>query len=144
MGISAAAGVKNEVDTSITSRFTIVQSIGNGEFSQVFRVERPIAEASATMPNPAGKIWAIKKSRKPFAGPRDRERKLQEANILKVLRGGEHVIEYVDSWESKGHLYIQTDFCENGDLKTFLTQTGYRGRLDDFRIWKILLELVLV
>jgi len=46
-----------------------------------------------------------------------------------------------DHWESKNHLYIQTEFCENGNLKDFLTTTGYKGRLDDFRIWKILLEL---
>ncbi|KAI7052940.1 kinase-like protein, partial [Hortaea werneckii] len=39
------------------------------------------------------------------------------------------------------HLYIQTEFCENGNLKDFLFNTGFKGRLDDFRIWKILVEL---
>lgn len=141
----------NDVDTTVTSRFAIVQSTGVGEFSQVFRVEAPIAEAAepststmSTIRTSVGKVWAIKKARRAYVGPKDRERKLQEANILKSLRGHDHVISYVDSWESKGHLYIQTEFCENGDLKTFLTQTGYKGRLDDFRIWKILLELSMV
>ena len=137
----------NDVDTTVTSRFAIVQSTGVGEFSQVFRVEAPIAEVAQQSPSKTvsvGKVWAIKKARRAYVGPKDRERKLQEANILKSLRGHDHVISYVDSWESKGHLYIQTEFCENGDLKTFLTQTGYKGRLDDFRIWKILLELSMV
>ena len=147
LGNAAACVTNNDVDTSITSRFGIVQSTGIGEFSRVFRVEAPIAEAteqSSSTKSSVGKVWAIKKSRKVYVGPKDRERKLQEANILKALRGHDHVIGYVDSWETKGHLYIQTEFCENGDLKTFLTQTGYKGRLDDFRIWKILLELSLV
>ena len=151
LAASAAAGVtSNDVDTSITSRFGIVHSTGVGEFSQVFRVEAPVATEEtersllSSAKSSVGKVWAIKKSRRAYVGPKDRERKLQEANILRILRGHDHVIDYVDSWESKGHLYIQTEFCENGDLKTFLTQTGYKGRLDDFRIWKILLELSLV
>ncbi|KAI7530257.1 kinase-like protein [Hortaea werneckii] len=57
------------------------------------------------------------------------------------MRGAEHIVELVDDWESKNHLYIQTEFCENGNLKDFLFNTGFKGRLDDFRIWKILVEL---
>lgn len=51
---------------------------------------------------------------------------------------------FVDSWEEQGHLYIQTEFCEEGTLDVFLAQTGLKARLDDFRIWKILLELSVV
>jgi mitosis inhibitor protein kinase SWE1 len=49
----------------------------------------------------------------------------------------------MDSWENNGHLYIQTEFCEEGSLDGFLAQAGLKARLDDFRIWKILLELSL-
>lgn len=66
---------------------------------------------------------------------------MREVQILKQLRGHEHIIELVDDWESKNHLYIQTEYCENGNLKDFLAQAGFKGRLDDFRIWKIMLEL---
>ncbi|QIW95609.1 hypothetical protein AMS68_001127 [Peltaster fructicola] len=130
----------NDVDTSLTSRFSSVVTHGLGEFSQVYKVEgslQPFASPSAA----SHTVWAVKKSRKPYLGNKDRQRKMQEVHILQQLRGSEHVVEYVDSWESKNHLYIQTQFCENGNLKDFLTQTGFKGRLDDFRIWKILLEL---
>lgn len=134
----------NDVDTSLTARFGQVTNLGTGEFSQVYRVEKPVtgsAVATRNAHNPAANVWAVKKSRKPYTGNKDRQRKMREVQILRDLRGQEHLIELIDSWESKNHLYIQTEFCENGNLKDFLLQTGFKGRLDDFRIWKILLEL---
>ena len=135
---------KNDVDTSISSRFGKVAVYGVGEFSEVYRVENPLEEAVGHHQGhvrPVGNVWAIKKTKKPYIGQRDRERKLREVGILQALRGHEHIVGLSDSWESKNHLYIQTEFCENGNLRDFLTQTGFKGRLDDFRIWKILLEL---
>ncbi|KAL9080981.1 MAG: hypothetical protein Q9157_000391 [Trypethelium eluteriae] len=135
---------KNDVDTSITSRFGKFTVYGVGEFSEVYRVENPLeatVESLQGQSRPVGNVWAIKKTKKPYIGPRDRERKLREVEILKALRGHEHIVDLFDSWESKGHLYMQTEFCENGNLRDFLNQTGFKGRLDDFRIWKILLEL---
>ena len=135
---------KNDVDTSITSRFGKFAVHGVGEFSEVYRVESPLDSATENLQNqarPVGHVWAIKKTKKPYIGQRDRERKLREVEILTALRGHEHIVDLFDSWESKNHLYIQTEFCENGNLRDFLNQAGFKGRLDDFRIWKILLEL---
>lgn len=142
-GASLSGFFGTDVDTTLTARFTSVQAIGIGEFSQVFRVEKPIPGSPAAMQitRKVGNVWAVKKSKKPYLGQRDRERKIREVEILQALRGNEHIIDLSDTWECKGHLYIQTEFCENGNLKDFLTQTGFKGRLDDFRIWKILLEL---
>jgi mitosis inhibitor protein kinase SWE1 len=137
----------NDVDTSLTARFAVVHNHGVGEFSQVYRVEKPIhGLLSHSSPRSPSKVtvWAVKKTKKPYSGNKDRERKLREVEILRELRNNDHIINFVDFWESKGHLYIQTEFCEDGNLKDFLTQTGYKGRLDDFRIWKIMLELSLV
>lgn len=136
--------LQNDVDTTLTSRFSSVHVYGVGEFSIVYRVENPIRDgpaASFGSSNNLGKVWVVKKSKKPYAGSKDRARKMKEVQILRALSGSEHIIELVDTWEMKNHLYIQTEFCENGNLKDFLSQTGYKARLDDFRIWKILLEL---
>lgn len=137
----------NDVDTSLTARFAVVHIHGVGEFSQVYRVEKPIPSllSHSSPPSPCkAAVWAVKKTKKPYSGNKDREHKLREVDILRALRSNDHIINFVDSWESKGHLYIQTELCEDGNLKDFLTQTGYKGRLDDFRIWKIMLELSLV
>ncbi|GAM86627.1 hypothetical protein ANO11243_046420 [Dothideomycetidae sp. 11243] len=141
---ASSSMLQNDVDTTLTSRFSSVHVYGVGEFSIVYRVENPIRDgpaASFGSSNNLGKVWVVKKSKKPYAGSKDRARKMKEVQILRALSGSEHIIELVDTWEMKNHLYIQTEFCENGNLKDFLSQTGYKARLDDFRIWKILLEL---
>jgi mitosis inhibitor protein kinase SWE1 len=53
-------------------------------------------------------------------------------------------VQYIDDWEHNFHLYIQTEFCEEGTLDKFLANIGQVGRLDDFRIYKILQDLCLV
>ena len=145
-----------EVDSSLLSRFGKVEVIGTGEFSQVFRVtQRPeliaskgyftLPPAQSTPQNPLPDyIWAVKKTRQAFIGPKDRQRKLQEVQVLKALGRSDHTIELLDNWETNEHLYIQTEYCEEGSLDLFLQNVGRKARLDDFRIWKIMLELSLV
>lgn len=144
-----------DVDLSLTSRFQKVELIGTGEFSKVFRVSSapentfqqnltPFAKRSFSFTSPPDRVWAVKKAKDPYAGVKDRQRKLQEVEILKALSPSDHTITFTDSWEEKNHLYIQTEFCDEGSLDSFLAQVGTKGRLDDFRIWKIMLELNLV
>lgn len=142
-----------EIDQTLISRFDKVEIVGTGEFSQVYRCSKageakeyfslPSNRASPKTPLP-DRVWAVKKSRKVFFGQRDRERKLQEVDILRSMAPSDHVLQFFDSWEAKGHLYIQTEYCEEGTLDLFLAQEGRKGRLDDFRIWKMMSELALV
>ncbi|KAJ5151011.1 uncharacterized protein N7482_010263 [Penicillium canariense] len=143
-----------DVDSSLTSRFEKVELIGTGEFSQVYRVAQPHDAAFPSMfslPSSGPKsptllaqqVWAVKKSKQPYTGLKDRERRIREVDILKTLVNADHVVSFMDSWEDNCHLYIQTEFCEEGSLDVFLAQAGLKARLDDFRIWKILLELSL-
>ncbi|TVY33733.1 Mitosis inhibitor protein kinase [Lachnellula occidentalis] len=147
-----------ELDESLSSRFEKSELIGTGEFSLVYRVtqttpplnttnsfylgtsESPLQGRTPPTPIPE-RVFAVKKSRQPYQGIRDRQRKLQEVNVLKALGQSDHVVHLIDSWEEKNYLYIQTEFCEEGSLDLFLSQVGRKGRLDDFRIWKIMLEL---
>lgn len=144
-----------EIDASLYSRFDKVEQVGKGEFSTVFRVTKKehanvfIAENvtpgdGAARSPPKGQVFAVKKSKHSYHGPKDREVKLREAQILQALTHAEHVVQYVDSWEHNFHLYIQTEFCEEGTLDKFLGNVGRSGRLDDFRIFKILQDLCLV
>ena len=145
-----------DVDQCLASRFDRFELIGSGEFSQVYRVAQPpdtppyhsLFSISATRSSSRNslpeRVWAVKKSRHPYSGPKDRQRKIHEVDVLKALGHSDHILSFVDSWEDHGHLYIQTEFCEEGTLDVFLAQVGLKARLDDFRIWKILLELSLV
>jgi mitosis inhibitor protein kinase SWE1 len=136
----AVAVTNNDVDESLAARFDTVTSCGDGEFSKVYKVEKR-KDNPFGFTSPAKQVWAVKKTKKPFIGPKDRAKHLKEVEILQRLRGHGHVISIEDSWEAKGHLYIQTEYCDEGNLEHYLAVAGSKSRLDDFRIWKILLEL---
>ncbi|KAH6627118.1 hypothetical protein B0J18DRAFT_160369 [Chaetomium sp. MPI-SDFR-AT-0129] len=139
-----------DADESLIARFDRSELIGKGEFSQVYRVTKStvppsfMMNFSTTPRTPSSpdtdRVYAVKKLRAPFHGARDRKAKLQEVVTLRALRHSSKVIQLIDSWEHYGHLFIQTEFCSEGSLDSFLKTVGQAGRLDDFRIWKILLE----
>jgi len=122
------------------------QILGTGEFSEVYEV----VERSS------GKKYAVKRTRFPMSGPKERypldlemhsngrQRRLEEVRTLRALGHHEHILELIDTWEQYDHLFIQTELCENGSLDVFLRDYGNIERLDEFRVWKILLELTLV
>jgi mitosis inhibitor protein kinase SWE1 len=148
-----------DVDESMSARFEKVELIGTGEFSHVYLVTQtaPLTAAftqpqffgssgspsqSRSPPTPMpDRVFAVKKARRPYLGNRDRQKKLQEVAVLKALSQSEHVIRFIDHWEDKSYLYIQTEYCEEGSLDVFIQNLGRRGRLDDFRIWKVMLEI---
>jgi mitosis inhibitor protein kinase SWE1 len=145
----------SDLDEALLIRFDKSELVGTGEFSQVFRVIKyPRSASFATSLSTSSRlsaqtsnveqVFAVKKSKNPFHGRKDREAKLREVAVLKALKHSEHVVQYVDSWEHSFHLYIQTEFCEEGSLDKFLRSVGTGGRLDDFRIWKILGEMTSV
>jgi mitosis inhibitor protein kinase SWE1 len=136
---------KNDVDESLSERFHEIKLLdgGEGEFSTVYRVGKPVK--SSPQRSPAGsQVWVVKKSKKPYIGAGDQKRKMREVEILYALQGNEHVLGIKTHWEFDQHLYIQTEFCEGGNLRRYLDTVGFNSRLDDFRIWKILLELLMV
>ncbi|KAF4440691.1 WEE WEE-UNCLASSIFIED kinase [Fusarium acutatum] len=139
-----------DIDASLSSRFDKVEQIGKGEFSVVYRVTQAdhqmtfgnLSTTPTTSP-PKGRVYAVKKSKHAFQGPKDRDTKVREAEILRTLSYSEHVVQYFDHWDYNNHLYIQTEYCEEGTLDKFLGTVGRGGRLDDFRIFKILQDLCL-
>lgn len=146
---------QHDADPVLFARFKKVEWYSQGEFSEVYKVYTP-AESVTSYFSPAGssfgsslasatampdRVYVVKKSKAPYGSAKLREKKRREASIMKALGRDDHIVNFVDSWEANNHLYIQTDFCEEGSLATFLEKQGRRGRLDDFRIWKILLEL---
>lgn len=139
-----------EVDAYLLHHFGKVDEVGHGEFSAVYRVAYPKTGSGSSIPRsslstpPPGKAFAVKKSRRPFIGNDDRQKRLKEVRIIQSLRDAQHVVQYIDSWAIDGHLYIQTEYCDEGTLQSFLGKIGRQGRLDDFRIWKIIHDLSLV
>ena len=124
--------------------FRITYPLGQGEFSEAYAVEE----------RASGQVFAVKKTKVPSAGPKERLRRLEEVDVLRLLSspasGGPspHVISLTDAWEQSGNLFIQTELCSNGTLAQFLQDFANRdpdmsvsGALDEARIWKICSEL---
>ncbi|KAK3378113.1 hypothetical protein B0H63DRAFT_237070 [Podospora didyma] len=142
-----------DIDEALVTRFDTSEIIGEGEFSQVYRVVKssvPTSLSSVFAATPSKRtpstpvceiVYAVKKIRLPAYGAKERESKLREVNILKSLTHSNKIVHYFDSWEQNSHLYIQTEYCTEGSLDGFLRTAGRDGRLDDFRIWKILFEI---
>jgi hypothetical protein len=141
-------GQDNVSDIVLRERYSDVQMIGTGEFSIVYA-----ASEKATASGFESARFAIKRTKLPFVGPKARARRNEEVEILRNLTysnksgdedGREYVVNLIDAWELRGHLYIVTEYCENGNLDTFLSERGNVSRLDEWRVWKILVELTLV
>ncbi|PWN25415.1 kinase-like protein, partial [Jaminaea rosea] len=106
--------------------------LGSGEFSEAVK-------ASSVS---SGQVYAIKRMKRPFTGPRDRLRHLEEVDILRHLGSHPNVISLHEAWEQDAHLYIAAELCPLGTLALFLEGYGYLvGHLDEPRLWKVLVEL---
>ncbi|WVQ79694.1 hypothetical protein IAT38_001794 [Cryptococcus sp. DSM 104549] len=135
VGSLLVAGGKDKVEEGITrleTDFTLVENLGSGAFSQVWKVRE----------KKTGRVFAVKAG-KPYQGVKGRLRQLEEIAILHQLSLDPHpnVIEYVDSWDSHRRLYILTTLVECGDLSSFLSLLSDLGGIREARVWKTLVEL---
>jgi len=143
-----AAG--HDVDPDLVARFRKVEWYGRGEFSEVYKVSEladkqgyfssSLGSRSSQMSLPE-KVWIVKKTRTPFTSTKAMQKKLREVHAMQEIGRSEQIVQLINHWNANHHLYIQLEFCEEGSLEDFLAKAGLRGRLDDFRIWKVLVDL---
>jgi mitosis inhibitor protein kinase SWE1 len=112
--------------------YTLIASLGHGEFSHVWKVRH----------KEDGEHCAIKMGRV-FASSRNRQRQLEEVAILRRLSSDGHpnILKFIDSWEQSSRLYIRTELSECGDLAQYLASVGDVGGVGEGRVWKMLAEL---
>jgi len=144
LGHSAPAARHRESRMSQFEEHFVVEGVlGAGEFSEVIKVRE-----KAT-----GYVSAVKRMKRPFLGPKDRVRRLEEVDVMCLLKqrrstwstawfGAEGVVDLLDAWEEEGFLFIQTELCPLGSLAFVLAEYGRQvGALDEARLWKVLAEL---
>ncbi|GAV53229.1 hypothetical protein ZYGR_0AI05130 [Zygosaccharomyces rouxii] len=127
-------------DCHLFEKFKNVCTLGEGQFSRVYQVtfaqnNRKYA-VKAIQPNKYNTVKRI----------------LQEVKILDEVsktnldqEGKEYVIDFISSWKYQNAFYVMTEYCENGNLDGFLQEhiIAKNTRLEDWRIWKIIVELSL-
>lgn len=134
------AKVATNPDSHLFERFINVGTIGNGQFSKVYQVT--FAQTN--------KKYAVKSIQLNKYNSLKRillEIKLlsEISNISSDQEGKEYVINFLSSWKYQNCFYIMTEYCENGNLDKFLQEQiiAKNTRLEDWRIWKIIVELSL-
>ncbi|KAJ1924945.1 mitosis inhibitor protein kinase swe1 [Tieghemiomyces parasiticus] len=115
----------------LTHQFIVLDQIGAGAFSEVFKVQDRVT----------GCLYAVKKARYPFGGRKDRLGRLEEVQTMWALGAHPHVVQLYNAWEQHGHLYLQTELMENGSLDTFLDAYGQLAPLAEDRAWHILAQV---
>jgi mitosis inhibitor protein kinase SWE1 len=140
-------GAAKRIAGRLERDFVLLQSLGSGEFSQVWKVRD----------KKHGRLWAVKAG-KPYTGYTNRYpklhgldclltwgslRQLEEVSILRNLsvEPHPHVIDFIDSWEHNDRLFIRTELAECGDLSRFLLSLGDYAGMGEAQVWKTLVEL---
>lgn len=78
------------------------EKLGEGSFGIVYSVSS----------RDDGCMYAVKKSRQPFKGGRDRKQKLAEVEKHERLPHHPNCIKFYKAWEERQKLYIQTELCQ--------------------------------
>ncbi|EEB08689.1 WEE protein kinase Mik1 [Schizosaccharomyces japonicus yFS275] len=119
-------------------QFAFVYPEHEGEFSKVYRA----TNSNSQKPDET-EVSVVKVTCRRFTSQKDKMRQLREATILQSLYGNEHIIAIRDFWDWHGHLFIETEYCQNGNFATFLEELSIVQPLDSFRLWKVSFQLLM-
>ncbi|XP_066840327.1 LOW QUALITY PROTEIN: membrane-associated tyrosine- and threonine-specific cdc2-inhibitory kinase [Anser cygnoides] len=86
--------------------FQLLGTLGRGSFGEVYKVRS----------REDGALYAVKRTTRPFRGPRDRRRALAEARRHRAVGRHPQCVGLVAAWEERGVLYLQSELCPGGSL----------------------------
>eukprot|EP01133_Synstelium_polycarpum_P020000 gene20000-23963_t len=133
MSLAAPLLVDTATDTTASlfdRNFEQVARLGSGSFSDVFKTR---ARANHH-------LYAVKQARHVFRGFQERDRAVQEIKNATMMPSHENIVQYLNSWEQAGILYIQTELCERGTLKDVLEALH---PISEDIIWSFLVDVCL-
>ena len=125
----------NPLETpSFLTNYDIQERIGTGSFGLVYKAKQ----------KDRNQLLVIKQI--PFS-TKDNSTELQEArneaNILSKLNN-RYVVKYYNSFEEGGYLYIIMEYCEGGDLSSYLSKMQKLvSHLTEIQIWKFFIQMSL-
>ncbi|KAJ3210596.1 hypothetical protein HDU67_005180 [Dinochytrium kinnereticum] len=111
--------------------FRLVSRLGRGAFAEAFKVQ---SKAD-------GRFYAVKKTRQNVTGVKDRLAKLEEVELLWLVRDGPGIVQIINAWEQFGYIYVQMELCEKGTLYAYLEENCRDSPIDEFKIWNVLCEV---
>jgi membrane-associated tyrosine/threonine-specific cdc2-inhibitory kinase len=116
------------------AHFSILENLGHGSSARVYKVGNYEDHHHP-------KFYAVKITKFPFIGYKDRLRKIEEISVMIKVGKSHHCVELIKSWEQHGYLYILTELCV-GTLDDYMT-SHYDDLYDEERIWEISIDIAL-
>ena len=71
-------------------------------------------------------------------------KKLEEVEMMFLVKGCKRSVQIINAWEQYGHLYIQMELCVNGTLENYVDEATRILPMEEYQIGNILAELALV
>ncbi|CAL8129806.1 unnamed protein product [Orchesella dallaii] len=126
---SANSGNPNSGSSIFKQFFEIQERLGFGSFGDVFRVKH----------KRDNKEYAIKKSRRTYAGEGDRSRQLRQVQRVINIPTSLHMVALESAWEEEGYLFLQMELCSKS-----LTQEIEDGHyLTENETWDLFIDMLL-
>ena len=117
------------------SQYILKDRIGIGSYGMVFKAQRKDDKKT---------FFVIKQI--PFYTNENKqniEEAKNEAKILKQL-DCKYIVKYYDSFEENNTLNIVMEYCQNGDLSTYINENKTKNTiLPEIQIWKFFIEMSL-
>jgi len=108
-------------------RFRKIRLLGEGDFGKVYEVERKSDRNR----------FAIKKSIQPYTSKTDRDRKFEEVRAFELLPRHPNILRFIQAWEEKQHLFIQTELCVSS-LQQYLDEKP----VDSDMGWQLFIDIL--
>ena len=105
-----AKKIKNTIkNLDFDENYDLLEQLGHGHFGEVYKCKNKLT----------GQIYAVKIINKLNLKPKNFELIRHEKNYLKLLKH-QNIIYLKDIYENKKNIYLITEYCEGGDLLSFL------------------------
>lgn len=110
--------------------FEILNKIGKGSFGTVYKIKRKADN----------NIYVLKQIGISHLSPQARNSAVNEVQILASLRNP-YIVKYYESFVDRSHLNIVMEYCEGGDLDSYIKKHVNR-LIPEKRIWKMFIQLL--
>ena len=117
------------------SQYILKDRIGIGSYGMVFKAQRKDDKKT---------FFVIKQI--PFYTNENKENIEEAKNEAKILKqlDCKYIVKYYDSFEENNTLNIVMEYCQNGDLSTFINENKTKNiLLSENQIWKFFIEMSL-
>ena len=119
--------------TKVVEKYLLQDKVGSGQFGDVYKGRHLVTN----------EITAIKvlKLSKFNRVPKLQDVILNEIQTLKKLES-KHIVKFIKMLKTSNHIYLVYEFCNGGNLETYLNQKQSLSELEAFVIFEQLLEAI--